>query len=182
MIKSLQPIEVIQKLEQEWLNEFQTPTYLLTDQATTFLSQKFKEFLENRKIKHIINTPFNPKCNGISERINKEINVLMRTYKGNKISKIISVIETKLNASIHSSTGYAPEEILYNTNHLEPFKRELNINREEILTKLKKQSEQNKRKRKFKELHYEYKPGDVVLLKNQKRTKSSSIYHNPCIV
>lgn len=53
-----------------WCNQFGYPSKILTDQGRQYIAQDIQDFFIENNIKHIKTTPFNPECNGISERLN----------------------------------------------------------------------------------------------------------------
>lgn len=46
---------VVKILEQSWLRRYSVPEFIITDNASTFLSREFKEFLEKYKMRHWTN-------------------------------------------------------------------------------------------------------------------------------
>ncbi|KAG0429710.1 hypothetical protein DMUE_5726 [Dictyocoela muelleri] len=57
-------------------------------------------------------SPYNPTCNGISERLNATIKNKLRIYKGESLNEIVKKIEVNLNFSFHSTLKASPIEIL----------------------------------------------------------------------
>lgn len=69
-----------------------TPKFLITDQGKPYLGKTLKNLLKQKNIEHIVIKPYNHKGNGISERVNQEINFILRINKGKKIKKILKEI------------------------------------------------------------------------------------------
>ncbi|KAG0442340.1 Transposon Tf2-9 polyprotein [Dictyocoela muelleri] len=61
---------VINKIE-NWIKEFRPPSKLLSDPRRQFISLAMKNLMMKYAIKHIMTSPYNPRANGILERINR---------------------------------------------------------------------------------------------------------------
>ncbi|KAG0430132.1 Transposon Tf2-6 polyprotein [Dictyocoela muelleri] len=70
--------------KEEWLNHFQPPKTLLSDNGKCYTSQSSKEFFKSYNIKQIFTSPFNPTGNSISERLNQSISDVLRILKAGK--------------------------------------------------------------------------------------------------
>ncbi|KAG0441764.1 Gag-Pro-Pol polyprotein [Dictyocoela muelleri] len=77
-----------------------------------YISNEFKNFMKKHDIQHIMTTPFNPTCNGISERINLTIKNILRIYKNETLAQTIKKIEINLNFIFHSIINASPIDVL----------------------------------------------------------------------
>ncbi|KAG0438882.1 Gag-Pro-Pol polyprotein [Dictyocoela muelleri] len=89
------------------------PEKILTYQGKQFISSKFKDYLKNLNIKHIMISAYNPTGNSIVERINLEIGLCLRLSRGKGIEKIKEYIWKRLNLLHNRNLGYSPYEIYY---------------------------------------------------------------------
>ncbi|KRH91747.1 hypothetical protein M153_280460001, partial [Pseudoloma neurophilia] len=68
---------------------------LLSDNASYYKSKKFSQFLKNLNIEQKFSSVFNPTGNSLSERINSDILLVFKIYKGWNLGIIKLIIETK---------------------------------------------------------------------------------------
>lgn len=94
---SITSLKIKQALEKSWIRENGYPKSILSDQGRCYSSREFKEYCKERGIIHIMTSPYNPTGNSISERINGVITSCLRIYKGDKITKILKIIEKRIN-------------------------------------------------------------------------------------
>ena len=75
------------------------------------------------------------------------------------------------NATVNSSTGFAPQEVINGKSSLDPLERDLNIDLDKIYDKLKGLAERSRDvKNESRVSYYEYKIGDMVLLRIRNRS------------
>lgn len=106
---------VIKTLEELWFRRLSVPEILISDNATTFLSKSFQNFLTRYQVKHWANSRHHSQANPV-ERLNRSINACIRTYvrSNQRIwDTRISEVEYTLNNTTHSSTGLTPYMILH---------------------------------------------------------------------
>lgn len=114
-LRKISASQVCQILEQNWVRRYSAPEYLISDNATTFLSKDFKTFLDKYRIKHWKNSRHHSQSNPV-ERLNRTINACIRTYvrADQKMwDSRVSEIEYALNNSPHGTTGFTPYRILF---------------------------------------------------------------------
>lgn len=102
-------------LEESWFRRYSVPEYIITDNASTFLSAEFKAMLSKYKIQHWRNARYHSQANPV-ERLNRTINACIRSYvKDNQKlwDTRVSEIEHCLNCTPHTVTGYSPYRILF---------------------------------------------------------------------
>lgn len=99
---------------------FGIPSTIVSDHETTFQSIQFKEYLSNLNIK--LDYASSSESNGQIEKTHATIVEIFNTNK-NKIpnSNTIQAIELSValyNNSVHSSTSFTPNEVIFNQNNL----------------------------------------------------------------
>ena len=89
------------------------PCKIVTDNGPSFVSQEFREFMEQNGIVHIKSAPYHPATNGLAERA-------VQTFKQGLRHNSIGTIETRLSRFLfhyritpHSTTGLSPAELLF---------------------------------------------------------------------
>lgn len=88
---------------------------ILTDNGSQFISDLWRNTLDELGIKVIYTTVRNPRPN-TTERVNKEIGRLFRTYCHSNHKGWVSVLpklEELYNNTCHDTTGFTPCEVLY---------------------------------------------------------------------
>lgn len=92
------------------------PESIVTDCGTEFLSQVFTEVCRLLKIKKSTTTPYHPQSNGSLERSHKTLGEYLRNFIGKDPLSWDTLIPFAMfvyNATIHSSTGFQPYELVY---------------------------------------------------------------------
>ena len=85
------------------------PDTFISDNATTFPSEEFAEFVKKNGIKHVKTAPYHPASNGIVERV-------VQTFKKMKDGTIqtkLSRFLFKYRITPHSTTGISPSELMF---------------------------------------------------------------------
>ena len=81
---------------------------------------------------HTLSTPYNPSANNLSERINRQIALDLRLFKGSRIKKAAKQIEFSINAGNNRTLGFSSYELVNKVSCFDPFQRRLEIKNEEI--------------------------------------------------
>jgi len=118
-------------LENKVLSVFGTPSKIITDQAKSFSSGTFQEFLAKNSIKWTPTSGYHPETNGQCERMNssliESISALLddqRLY-GNDWSKFLPYTCYAYNNSPHSVTGFSPFFLTFMRHPSIPVDREM---------------------------------------------------------
>jgi transposase InsO family protein len=88
-----------------------------TDNGTEFLNQNFKEYLNNKGIKHQLTVPYTPEQNGVAERANRTIVEMARTMLGDRLNKMFwaeacnTAVYIKNRLPHRANKGNIPEEL-----------------------------------------------------------------------
>ncbi|CAF1030452.1 unnamed protein product [Brachionus calyciflorus] len=103
-------------LKEDLINIFGVPLAWLTDQGRNFESEVFSQFCRNYSIKKLRTTGYHPQCNGLVERTIKTIKQMLSTFvnqQHDNWDEVLSDVVFAYNKNIHSSTGFAPNEIVF---------------------------------------------------------------------
>lgn len=179
LVKNLQPDNTLKALK-KYIEKFNKPNKIISDQGKTFMSKKFKEFLTDQEILHINIIPYNPESNSIVERRNRIILEILKMYKFNNIKEYFKKAELKLNHIISTSTGYSPSQLMLHQNPFDLIKQD---DYELILNKAARQ--QDKTNKSYtdqlnkKRICHEYNPGETVVIRNTEQGKLKRPYFGP---
>lgn len=102
-------------LREQWFNRHGSPEILLSDNAATFTSKEFGQFLKEQNVKHWLNAKYHSQANPV-ERVNRSINAAIRAYARSdqrNWDQHISDVERVLNITTHSSTGFTPYFVVH---------------------------------------------------------------------
>ncbi len=194
---------------EEILLNFGCPKEILTDQAKCFSDQVLQEYLEKQLVKHLRTTAYHPRTNGLVERLNGILGSMIRKFVENGGQEWDVYLNQALFACrvrVHRSIGVSPFYLTYGISptlpgdYISPFITNEKISIEELekwregeLQKLSlerqkaKEREENIRKenkknfdRKLKNTSFQI--NDLVLLKNEARTKFDPFFKGPFTV
>ena len=90
------------------------PDLLISDNATSFTSAEFKQFLQRNHIEHMTPPPYSPQSNGLAER---SVQVVKNLLKKNTIGSLKSRLSNILlyyRSTPHSVTKVSPSVLLNN--------------------------------------------------------------------
>ena len=92
-----------------------TPRELISDRGVQFVSNLMRAVARRFKIKQITTCAYSPSSNGMVERSNHVITEYLRNYtnKYKDWHMYINLATFCYNNTIHSSTGYCPQEIVF---------------------------------------------------------------------
>lgn len=178
------------------------PKAIMSDNGTQFISKLWKEYMLQRGVKVIYTTVRNPRPN-TTERVNKELGRLFRTYCGTNHKgwvNILPKIEVLYNNTYHESTQFTPCEILYGESTKLTFDSVLLSNNckslgvEEIRDQVRKnlQKAGEKRRERFNNRYHliQFQIGDWVKIKRLNKSnaerkitkKFEPIYEGPYVI
>ena len=98
---------------------FGFPSQLLSDRGSQFVNVIIKEFLELAGTEQLMTLSYSKQENSIVERANKEVGRWLRAMlyhdklRKNKWSKFLPFVERIHNASVISTTGHSPAQIIF---------------------------------------------------------------------
>ena len=107
---------VIEALRQV-ISHYGSCSTLLTDNAKEYTSEKLKKFCDYYNIQKTEVSPYRPSNNGLAERVNKEVNTLLRIYTNqlatNDWDELLPVIQLTINNTHNVSLGDTPFFVLF---------------------------------------------------------------------
>ena len=112
------------------------------------------------------------------ERSNSFIGNIVRTARTLTKEELEQHINFAYNNSNHRRLRFSPNEMKNKRSYWDPFNRTLDVNYEEINTRVQNASKKDFL-RKGRNIAHDYAPGELVLLKMQQRRKADSRYSGP---
>ena len=106
---SLATIEALRKS----FSTFGLPETIVSDNATTFTSSEFSEFVKKNGIRHIFTPPYHPASNGLVERAVQTFKEGMRRNKEGSLNTRLSRFLFRYRLTPHSTTGVPPSELMF---------------------------------------------------------------------
>lgn len=103
------------KLLSEVFARHGTPTYLISDRGSPFVSELFNHVLTTLGSEHRLTTAYHPQTNA-TERVNRSLKTAIRAYVGTKHTawdRYLPQICFALRTAPHESTGHSPSMLLY---------------------------------------------------------------------
>ena len=97
-------------------SNFGLPDIIVTDNAPYFVSVEMEFFLKKNGIRHMTPAPYNPSSNGLAERGVKTFKEGLNKFSKGDIHTRICRFLYNYRRTIHSSTGKAPAELMFNRN------------------------------------------------------------------
>lgn len=92
------------------------PKHLLSDQGRDFESKVIKNLCELTGIKKIRTSPYNPRCNGQTERMNRTLLDMLGTLNHSQKQdwrKYVGPLSHAYNCIVHGTTGYSPYYLMF---------------------------------------------------------------------
>lgn len=101
----------------KYFSYYSRPRRLITDRGTCFTSVEFSDYLSKRNIGHVKVAVASPQANGQVERVNRVLKAMLskltESTEHADWTSHLSQIEYAMNNSVHSTTKYAPSELLF---------------------------------------------------------------------
>lgn len=169
---------VVQEL-QKMITYFLPVKKIITDQGRQYLSNNFKNFCKRNKMIHIPTTPYNPTGNSVSERLNGQINDIMRLSRKQTLKNLTHNIKTRLNLTNHRITNKTPFEIIHNTSPFQEIDINHAINMDKVKTLNQNNRNTNNTKTNSKRKEHIYNIGDKVYKKNHMQDKVQRLWLGP---
>ena len=89
------------------------PEVVVSDNATTFTSSEFSEFLAKNGVRHVTTPPYHPASNGLVERAVQTFKEGLKRITAGTLNTRLSRFLFSYRLTPHSSTGVSPAEMLY---------------------------------------------------------------------
>lgn len=167
---------ILNRILNDYVSTVGKPDAILSDNASYFISKSWSENLRSAGINVKHTSRYYPSSN-LSERANKEINRLLRSYcysSHQKWAHMLKQVEECLNNVTHESTGFTPLELQFGQKKMSPFVKNIifpEVERDErnilLLARERLISKSEKRKlRKKPRKVVQFQVGDKVLVRN----------------
>lgn len=171
-------------VREDIINKHGTPVAILSDQGRNFEAKDFDAFCLKYGIKKIRTTSYHPQCNGLAERSIRTIKQMLAAFVNEKHDdwdlKLGEVVFA-YNNTVQSSTGFAPNQVIYGKLLPNTSDRKLNvvqdtrINQEVVINEIGRRLEkvQEGQKKQYDKKICDkttYKTGDFVVLVNSRKT------------
>ncbi|KAG0428898.1 Gag-Pol polyprotein [Dictyocoela muelleri] len=111
IINDIKSETVCDSFENNWMKRRNPPDKYLTYNSRQFISMNFKRLLNKYNIQQITSAPNNPTGNGIVERVNKEIELVLRLSRGTNLKTLKNNIFRRINCTCNSTLGLSTIEI-----------------------------------------------------------------------
>ncbi len=173
----------------EYISIYGPPKIILSDQGCEFNTNLIDKLIKAVGVEHEVTAAYNPRCNGMVERLNQTIIETLRKhaekYQANW-NKWITFILIAYITRVHSITGYTPFELMFGRKmnnfettgdllpsehaeliqRTEEIKRMVEIHEEARANIQEKQVNKHKNQNNSKVIEEEIKTGQSVLIKN----------------
>lgn len=91
---------------------FGIPVTIVTDNAATFTSDEFAEFLKKNGVQHVRPAPYHPSTNGLAERAVQSFKQGMKKLTAGTVEERVARYLFHYRNTPHSTTGQTPSELL----------------------------------------------------------------------
>jgi len=97
--------------------DFGTPRAILSDNGGEFTSREYQEFCRTCHIQNYYITPYNPRGNGVTERLHWSLKTILATLCNGyprQWPRHLAACQAVMNAAVHTSTGVQPYFAFFN--------------------------------------------------------------------
>ena len=108
--------QLMEAFVREIIRLHSVPQALISDRGSVFTLQLWANLMFALKIDRRLSTAFHPQTDGQTERQNSTLEQYLRSYinyQQDNWASLLALAEFAYNASLHSSTGKAPFEVVY---------------------------------------------------------------------
>ena len=188
-IKTKQADVIANALESTWLCKYPRPTTVIMDRGTEFMAEVVSLLRDDYDITRKLITTRNPQANAILERAHQTIGNIIRTFQLSKAELnmenpwegILSAVIFAMRSTVHTTLGATPMQLVFGRDAILNLSHEANWQ----LIKIRKQEliKKNNERENNKRVAHTYKPGELVLIKNERKSKyANDAYQGPWTV
>ena len=109
-------LTVADKLVNEFIARYGVPSIINSDQGREFESQLFSEMCKQLNIQKTRTTPYNPKSDGMIERLNRTVLQMLSMLVNENMDDWddhIPFVMMAYRATCHDRTGFSPNELMF---------------------------------------------------------------------
>ena len=113
---------------QHWWKHHGVPQRIITDRDVRWTSAFHRELMKLQGVDHRFSTSFHPQTDGLTERVNRTLEDVLRHYVGldqSEWERYLPFAEFSINNAHHESLGASPFFLAYGQNPLTPFTMQL---------------------------------------------------------
>lgn len=119
-LKSISASKISEAFQNAWLSRYPLPQKVTTDNGRQFVSNQFKNLLEQYNIKQHTIIPYNPTSNSIIERIHGTLGDLLRIYRNKSLENATQLAGNRLRTAFHHNLQTSPMSLALGCNKLDP--------------------------------------------------------------
>ena len=129
---------------------------MVSDNATGFTSEEFKDFLKRNGVQHLFSAPYHPASNGQAEITVRKVKESLRCMQEGGMETRLRRVLFKDHITPSTTTGYSPAELMFGRR----LRSALTLVRPDLGQQVRRSHATDTRK------VWVFKPGDPVLTKN----------------
>ncbi|CDJ34265.1 uncharacterized protein EMH_0019520 [Eimeria mitis] len=117
--KSASTADTIELLADRLIRYHGFPDVLISDRDPRFQSQLWQQHCQRFHIKRAMSSPYHPQSDGQTERVNRTLEQMLRTYiqtDEREWERLLPALELAYNTTSHSSTELSPFEVMIGQN------------------------------------------------------------------
>ena len=138
------------------------PEVIVSDNATTFTSEEFAEFLKKNGIRHIRSPPYHPASNGLVERAVQTFKEGLKRLKSGSLNTRLCQLLLRYRITPHSSTGSSPAELMMGRK----LRTQLDLLRPDLSSKVQQSQDRQKQAHDAHSRPRQFAVGDTVYARN----------------
>ncbi|KAI7965679.1 hypothetical protein MJO29_001427 [Puccinia striiformis f. sp. tritici] len=99
-----------------WMSTFGAPTSIMSNRDKNWTSKLWKSLMSRLNIRFHMSSAFHPQADGRSERTNKTIGQVLRSFTAKRQGKWLEslpAVEFAINSSVNVATGFSPFELVF---------------------------------------------------------------------
>jgi transposase InsO family protein len=106
---------ILPKIFDHWISRHGVPERIHADRGGNFESEEFASFCRENNIRHSRSTAFHPEGNGLTERLNRTLKMLLKTHLIDEANWDLSIPHClfAIRSSSHETTGFSPFQLMY---------------------------------------------------------------------
>jgi len=112
-IKNITAETVAQRIFEEWITRYGTPTRITTDQGRQYEAELFRQLTQLTGSHHIRTTAYHPQANGLVERLHRQIKAAIKCHETEEWTTVLPVILMGIRAAWREDLKATAAELVY---------------------------------------------------------------------